>query len=278
MIDNLDSVSGMIHVHKDILNCPELNAIALVDSQIRAYIRKNTFPTDFGNGVYILPIQMFEEVDSTLTELKKDRDVLIEKFKDMYDQRKLEAETRLGRFYEEKDYPSIEKLNACFDFRIQYLSFDVPKNLKNIRSEIYERELEKVDKMWLRTLEIIKTSLYSDFGKLLEHLKERLAPDSNGKAKKFKEATLLNLIDFTQTFDKKNIICDPKLAKIVNDLRLQIINLDSKSLRDNEKIRIVHPKYVIINYDMFIREYTFEKITNSNMSVKDIVLVTSNKK
>ena len=237
MIDNLDSVSGMIHVHKDILNCPELNAIALVDSQIRAYIRKNTFPTDFGNGVYILPIQMFEEVDSTLTELKKDRDVLIEKFKDMYDQRKLEAETRLGRFYEEKDYPSIEKLNACFDFRIQYLSFDVPKNLKNIRSEIYERELEKVDKMWLRTLEIIKTSLYSDFGKLLEHLKERLAPDSNGKAKKFKEATLLNLIDFTQTFDKKNIICDPKLAKIVNDLRLQIINLDSKSLRDNEKIR-----------------------------------------
>lgn len=255
----------ILHIHKDILNCPELNAINLLDSQIRAFIRRNTYPTDFGNGVYILPLQMLEEVDERLTSFQKERDSLIEKFCQNYDLRKEEAKERLGRFYNEDDYPDIEALTAKFSFKAQCLSFDVPKNIENIRTDIYEREKEKAEESWLKTFNIIKDSLRGELIIILDHIIERLSPDENGKIKKFKDATIENLFDYLKNFNKRNIIQDKELEEIVNTIKYFMKNVSINDLRVNLFIRTnmlnnfikIHKKIDELNNTIEIRSIEF---------------------
>lgn len=227
----------ILHIHKDILSCPELNSINLLDSQIRAFIRRHTYPTDFGSGVYILPLQMLEEVDEKLTDFQKERDILIEKFCENYDLRKEEAKERLGRFYNEDDYPDIEILTEKFDFKAQCLSFDVPKNIENVRSDIYEREKEKAEESWFKTFNMIKHSLRNELILILDHIIERMTPEDSGKKKKFKEATVNNLFEYLKNFHKKNIIQDVELETIVNTIKYFTKNVSIEDLRGDDFIR-----------------------------------------
>jgi hypothetical protein len=237
MSDMDDTDRKMIHVHKDILACQELNAISLLDSQIRSYIRRNTYPTDFGNGVYIMPLAILDEVDQRLISFQEERERLIDAFCLVYEDRKKDAKARLGRFYNENDYPPIDSVASRFSFKVQCLAFEVPENLAKVRKEIFDREKAKAEESWSKTFAMVQDALKTGLKDVVSHMVERLTPDANGNKKRFKDATVLNLLDFLGSFEKRNIVNDKALNELVEQAKFALKDVNVNSIREDDDVR-----------------------------------------
>jgi hypothetical protein len=237
LIEDMEADRKMIHLHKDIIDCPQLKSISLLDGQIRSYIRKNTYPTDFGNGVYILPLNMLEEVDDKLQAYQIERDELINSFCEVYEESKLNAKERLGKFYDETDYPPFDRVAEKFSFKIQCLAFEVPENIASVKKEIFDRESAKAEESWSKTYSMVQGALRSGMMDLTTHLIDRLTPAPDGKKKRFKEATVDNILEFLEKFEKRDITQDAKLKDLVQKAKFVMEGVNAETLRNDEATR-----------------------------------------
>ena len=254
---NEDADAQLIHVSKDLLSSPELQAIRTLDAKIMNYLRGHSCPSPFlKRGIYLIPNGLVKKIDERLNHIDttgnydemgffQQRQELINDFIKKYPKQKEEAKKRLKEHYDESEYPKPARLRAAFRVAHKWFSLATPDNIKNIAPTIFEQEQEKAKKEWSNSFNEIQQALRQGFLQMLDTVNGSLNP-LDGKKKRFKTVTIERLLEFMDTFNDRNITDDVELAKIVAQAKSLISEGKSgklkpqalaEDLRENEGFR-----------------------------------------
>lgn len=229
--------TAMVHISKDVLDSPELRAIRKADGEMRKWITLKSLPSPLKTGMYLVPNLLVPEVDAELIRFKESRAFLVSGIRAWYPSRMAEAERRRGNLYNASDYPPVENVIAAFDVRVQYLSFDVPRSLREIRQSIWQRETTAMAEQAQNVMAECAAVLRSEFADLVSHMSERLTSAPGEKKKVFRDSLIGNLSEFLSTFAARNLAGDVDLEEAVTQARRLLSGVDPSTLRDDEAMR-----------------------------------------
>jgi hypothetical protein len=227
----VDADKQLIRVSKKLLDAEELKNISRLDRELRSYLDEICLP--FEVGIHLLPFAFIEPVDAKLQEMQERRAGLVETFLRAYPDLCRQIALRLRKLYRPADYPPADYVRSKFTFSWCYLSFGVPGQLKEISSRIFVSEREKAAQAFVDIQQALRTAL----AELVEHLRERLAVDEDGKPKQLRQPAVQKVKDFLNTFDLRNVTDDQALADQVQKARDLLNGVDAEVIRNTETMR-----------------------------------------
>jgi len=236
-----------VRVNKSLLQSKELDELDKSDAAFRRWIYDISLPYDM--GIYVLSLRAVETFNRKFREYRDGkRAELIERFMGKYSRCVSEAEQRLSsvqvgdrtvNLFKSSDYLSEAKVRDRFYADYEYLSFSTPDTLSEISESIFEEEREKASsKLQSATDEMIGV-MRGTLLELVTHLKTKLTPGDDGKAKILRDTAVTNLSDFLKTFDLRNVTNDTELASLVGQCRsiLRTFDFDADVLRNITTVR-----------------------------------------
>ena len=232
----VDADPDAVIVAKELLESPELKAVATEDNAIRQWLYARSLPS-FGtlrDGVYRLPLTLVDQVDEELEAFRQRRQALIDKFLDRYPAMVNEAVHRLRALYNPADYPHLDQVAARFEFSYRYLAFMTPETLS---ARLLARERGKAAAEISTEVEEIKLALRSSFAELVYHAADRLRVGPDGRKLVFRDTLVQKLEQFFQYFNQLNIVDDSELGGLVERARAVMKGLAPQELRDDDVLR-----------------------------------------
>lgn len=226
-----------LYVSKALLDSDEYRALTSFKGRVRKFMTTQAVQTKIRMGAFMVSYENLAKVDRWLSGELNAWPVLVEELIRAYPRLKEEAKTRLDVLYDEGDYPTEEKLRACFGFEVRYFTYGVPNELRDFNSVIYDRERERVAQEWDDAIEEMKKLLRTNLGQLLKKAVDKLQPGPDGKPKQFKKDSLDKLNEFLTLFDARNVTDDRVLAEIVSKTRQVLSNVSTEDLKSSEQIR-----------------------------------------
>lgn len=221
----VDADKSLIKVSKTLLDSPELDAIRKADGEIRRYLYNLCLP--FEVGIYLLPNPLITTVETELRKYRGKRERMIEKFLEAYPRLCRKASEELRSLYNPKDYPSDAVVRSKFYFDWSYISFGTPEALRQISREMFETEREKAAQKMEQASEEITAVMRASLAQLVSHLRERLTPGEDGKAKILRDSAVTNLSDFLKFFELRNVTGDQELADLATQAKAVLRSFDS---------------------------------------------------
>jgi hypothetical protein len=143
-----------------------------------------------------------------------------------------EVEDRLRALYDEEDYPSWDRVRGCFDVRWSYFTMNTPQVLPG---KLFVREQAKARVQWQEMLEEIRDGLRLTFKELVDALVDKLTPRPDGTKKKL--VGVDRLLEFLDTFSKKDVADDEQLRTLVEEVRGLLNGQDVSRLRKDQGLR-----------------------------------------
>ena len=226
-VDNSEAgvQKDMLKISKTILESPLLDKIASFDRATRAEINSLAVPGTVAFAT-ILPLGHVTRAYEYLEQRTRERDTLINDFLADYERARADARSRLGTLYVPGDYPDTGKVQTQFGMSWNTYSLDTPSALAEINPQLYEQERQRYIREWEQAISAATEALTVEFQELLSHLIERLQPDSNGRAKTFRQSTVENFRDFLEKLQPRNIENNLSLAEVARECRQIIDTLD----------------------------------------------------
>ncbi len=236
--DGNEADKNAVHANKEILNCESLKKIGRIHTEVRSYLYSRCLPSVFKKGVYMLPIDLLQEVVDKLEEFEKRIYDTFEEFVEEYDQAIKDAKERLtGRLFDPRDYPSKDRLKYLFEFRYHLLEMTVPGSLKSVKASVYKKEMQKAEALMENTKRQIAATLYEEFQKLVNRMTTNLADTEDGKRKKFKDSTFEKMQEWIHLFKARNLTDDQTIVKMVEQAKILVQDVDAKTVRDSDLVR-----------------------------------------
>lgn len=237
-----DVDKGMLHLSKDIIDSPKLKGIARYDAQTRGLLKLRCLPSNFREGMYLLPIALLEGTDNILVSRAAERVMLIDSFLQDYARLCEEGRLRLGSLFNPRDYPSEARVRARFGMSWSYIEMSAPGRLRSIHSEIYRREAEKIQGMFSNAIEEGKAILRSELQSMVMHLAEVLTPNADGTTKRIKapedkRSWLTDLQEFLANFRDRDLSGDADMQAVVDDLRRVIGGRSVSAIKTDDAVR-----------------------------------------
>lgn len=233
----VDADKTLLTLSKQLLDSPELEAIAKFDTALKARVRRLAYTSYFKGGVHLIPLAQVPDADAILNEAIPQRALLVDHAVAMYQTRIGETLERLGDLGNVGDYPSGERFRARFYLEYSYVTFETPSRLKAISAEIFKHETEKARAKLESVAGECQQAMRAGLLNLLDHLEDRLTPTEDGKPKRLHDTTIGHLNDFLATFELRNVTDDAELGAIVEQARNVMKGLDRKVLKSDELIR-----------------------------------------
>lgn len=140
----------------------------------------------------------------------------------------------LGPLWNEKDYPTPDKLEKSFDLDWYFLNLGVPENIPD---EIKAEAQEKFKQRLTNAADQIEDALREEFLSMIEHAQERLTVQAGEKPKVFRDSMLGNILQFIQTFDFKNVFRDEQLEQVVARAKSVLLDDNGNPRMTAEKLR-----------------------------------------
>jgi hypothetical protein len=153
----------------------------------------------------------------------------------VYDQMKADARLRLGRLYDERDYPP--EVRGLFAVQWDFPSVEPPSYLMRIAPEVYEEERRRVAARFDEAVRLAEQAFASEFARLLSHLTERLAHGESGERRVFRDSAVTNLTEFFERFGQLNVRSNPELDALVEQARQLVQGVTPQALRDSASLR-----------------------------------------
>src|SRR5688572_12236025 len=232
----VDADKAMVRATKKILECPEYEFLLQLKRSIHRRLKTLALPGEILRaGVYPVSAPMVEEVEKELEEFSIRWGVGVMGLEQVWDLRVREVEDRLRALYDEEDYPSWERVRGCFAVRWNYFSMSTPQVLQAISGKLFVREQAKATVQWNEMLEEIRDGLRLTFKELVDALVDKLSPRSDGTRKKL--VGVDRLLEFLDTFSKKNVADDEQLRVLVEEVRGLLSGQDVSRLRKDQGLR-----------------------------------------
>jgi hypothetical protein len=231
----VDADKALIKVSKTLLDSPELQAVRALDGDVRHSLYDMCLPFDV--GIHLLPLCLVESVEEKLREFRDKRAELVESFLSAYPRLCREAAGRLRTLYNPTDYPHVDEVRSRFTFSWQYVSYGVPEQLREISARFFEEEREKAVVAMSEACTEIQQVMRASLLELVNHLRERLSDQADGKPQRLRESTVQKLRDFLATFDLRNVVDDQELKEQVEKARALLEGVSTDELRNMPLVR-----------------------------------------
>jgi hypothetical protein len=180
---------------------------------------------------------LVETVDERLREFKDKRSELAESFLTAYPRLCQEASGRLRTLYNPVDYPPVDEVRSRFTFSWQYVSYGVPEQLREISAQFFQEEREKAVVAMSQACSEIQQVMRTSLLELVNHLRDRLADQADGKPQRLRESTVQKLRDFLATFDLRNVVDDQELKEQVERARELLAGTTTDAIRNTTELR-----------------------------------------
>lgn len=229
----------LLNVTKAILECEEYDAIVKGQAELRNFLRARAIWMPWHKaGYYFVALANASEVLEGIEERTKKETANVELFVKALTKAKAAAKTRLGKLYNEADYPSEWRIRRGIGTELEIRDEVVPERLKNLDADIFKEELKKKKAEAQELVREFKYDLRRQLQELVAHLADRLAPDAQGERKVFRTSALENINEWLAFFDDKNTVTqDGSLGAEVDKLRKLLSGVDVDQLKDDEKFR-----------------------------------------
>lgn len=235
-VDDIDQ--DVVTVAKSLLDSPELRAIAGHDHYTKRWVRMNSVPSPLLRaGAFLVSVDALAEVYEYLEARKIERVELIAAFAAAYPGLVKAARESLGPLFDATEYPAAAAITSQFDLEWQVVEMGTPDNkLRAISRALFEKERDKAEKVWSNAVGQINAMLAEGMAKVVEHLSEKLG-GGDEKPKRLRESAVARVMEFLDTFDKRNLTRNADLAGLVAQGRMLLSGVSAKDLKDDDKLR-----------------------------------------
>lgn len=238
-IDAGDADKTMLSVGKKLLECDEYDAVRTLYGDIKKYLEPRSIRTNLRDSFYLVPLDLIEDVEEKMAGFEADLHVRVKALIAVYTTAKTNAKKRLGKLFDESDYPAESTLAGRFYMEFEPRDIDTtPGRLKSINQKLYEKHDKKLAKQREEAAQFLRDSVRQTVLEMTKHLAERLhGTDENGNKKVFRASAIEHIEQFIQFYDKKDVTNDVLLTAEITKLRKTMKGVDIETLRDDEKFR-----------------------------------------
>lgn len=199
---------------------------------IREKFAKNTLPWGI-DGTRILPSANYLQFMTDFRKEKSEWRSLVNNFLDNYEDLVDEAKRWLGDLYDEKDYPTKDRVMDKFNMDMAILP--VPAN--DFRVELSSDELSRLqEEMEGRMATVQQEAMMDAWGRLykhVQHIAEKLA-DPKGI---FRDSMVENAQETCDLLTRLNIADDPNLEAMRREVEAKLVSHHPDSLRNDIDLR-----------------------------------------
>lgn len=188
-------------------------------------------------GMYILPLKLVNDVDSTIAELEVGIKDHLDKIEPRYNAIIEQAKKDLGPQFRQSDYLTFEQMRAAYRVEKRYLSFNVLAALAGINKALFDQALEQSKTERAEMAQVIRDGMRGGFLNIVSHFSEVLGKDDEGKPRVFHASTAEKLKDFCRTFTDRDLTGDTDLASLATQSLALVEGVDPKSIRSDEAFR-----------------------------------------
>jgi len=237
----VDADTDRVELKSRILRCPEMRNIRNLRSNLRALIsdkrRGLTLPAKvFRDGVFMIPVSMFSEVDAMLTTYRNTLDALVDELESVYEQRIEEDKLKLRSKFNAKHYPAKSALKAVWGISWHYFSLAPSEVLAKVNPAAFEAEVTKSQQLMIDMGDEIIASLRGAAFEIVRKMRDALGLDDSGKPKIFRDSQVENFLSFVDLFSKKNIMGDSELAAKLDEMKALLRNT-GEEIRSDADLR-----------------------------------------
>jgi hypothetical protein len=231
----------LVSVNKKLFQSDTFKRIKRIQTQARSYLLSRAVETGLRGAVYALPTEFVSDVEDQLadyvSQMKCEVATLCGEWPTLIE---VTAREQLGDLYSENDYPSVAEVAQAFGIEWRYVSSEVPGELADISSGVFQRERDKLQKEFEKATEYTKAVMRRTCLEFVTQFKSQLQPTgSNGSTRKrpVHSSTLNKLTDFMETFNARNLSGDVELCGAVSNMRTLLSGVSVKDLRNSESFK-----------------------------------------
>jgi len=213
---------------------PAFKAVTGVRSRIVSLWRGMSLPYP-ENSVRLIRQDQIDTFTEQLTSLREELDEAVWRLDEHYAELKTAARDRLGSLFNSADYP--ESLQGMFQVTWDFPSVEPPDYLRQLNPDVYRRECERVASRFDEAVQLAEGAFVEELQSLVSHLSERLAGQSDGKPKVFRDSAIENLTQFFERFRQLNVRSNEQLDDLVGQCQQVVSGVEPQTLRDNQVLR-----------------------------------------
>ena len=226
----------MLAASKRIIESPEYDMIVSRDGFATRWLAEHSVPSILKKGVYLIPTAFAEQVDEYMEAYKHERHCyLLPDFLAVYQEQVGMAQLLLGSdLWDSLEYPTQDKMQSLFSVETSYITFDVPQSLKHVSDELFRREQKRVQQSWNEAEETINQLLVQECAELVEGLQRALQRLNDGSIKRFREANIENLREWSQLFlEARNVTENKDLERVVQSIQATLSGVAREDLKQD---------------------------------------------
>lgn len=220
-------------VNKHLVSKDALKRIVTATNALRSQFYEQTLPWK-DNGDRLLTRKMYMTFVQEHAKLKDEFINEVEHFLSVtYPRARDVARVRLGDMFKDSDYPDVAELRHKFyvnldidavttvnDFRVTLEQDQLDTVRRDMEDALKNRLSRAVGDVWERVAE------------MLEHFHSKMSTDAV-----FKSSTVENLHELVEMLPALNVLNDPRLTQIGEDIERAIRGLDATILRKDKAVR-----------------------------------------
>lgn len=230
--------------NKALIASDALAAIQRIVNAARAWHYAHTLPWA-DEGARLLSAAAYFDYTTALSAYRDDFEVAVGRFADAYPTLVDEARSRLGKLFNEADYPQADGIDRRFGFEIALLP--VPSS-GDFRVDLAAHEVERVrEEIEARNAAAVDTAMRDVWTRVydaVEHMHERLSAytptDTRSGARAggvFRDSLVDNLRDLVGVLPMLNVTNDASLGAMTKRLERSLCAHDAETLRIDERKR-----------------------------------------
>ena len=212
----------------------KFRAVTSVRSQIQSYWRGVSLPYP-EPGLRLIRHQDIDGFQEQLQQFKAELAGAVERLDGEFAALKAAAKQRLGSLFSAVDYP--DSLIGLFEVQWDYPSVEAPEYLLRLNPQVYEQERQRINRRFEEAVQMAEQAFVVEFGRLVEHLVQRLTDGQDGQKKMFRDSAVSNLAEFFGRFRSLNVHSNAELDRLVDTAQRAIQGVQPQAIRDSDGLR-----------------------------------------
>jgi hypothetical protein len=226
---------AFLNMSKKLLNAPELRAVRYRDIAFRDWLKGVATP--WRPGLWLVPHQLIDQVDAEAQRWEKERQALVDTAASVYLERVEAMREPLGPMYNPGDYPRVDVFKAKYWVDWKWVSYGPADVLREVRSDIFRRETEKMHRDAVEARTLVQQHLRSQLLAITTHLRGLLAPKASGRRVNLRSDVFERLNEYLDGVAQRDVTGDKDLGAVVKQLRTMCKAMDLETLRDDDAVR-----------------------------------------
>jgi len=197
-----------------------------IRNQVKKWLERRSVPSPLSNGTYLIPVQLVDDVNRKLDEVRVEYDASADKFVEEYPALIDVWREKLGSQFNADDYPSPREMRRRFAMERMILNFSPARPGEIDQSAEIESAVNE-----------IKAALRYGLLELVQRLSGMLEEGKDGKKKRISSSSVDQFNEWMELLPARLVVDDEELKAVADRARKLMTGKSVADLRDIEKVR-----------------------------------------